>query len=658
MVALLLAGYFYLRTRPEIGRGRRWLLFGLRFISLGILLLLLISPILSFVRQRRERQQIIVLTDVSASMELSGPSGRKKDWLRGPGKELSEKFAAAGYELHSYDFATGLSLEKENTLLAPALDELAKKHDFSRVKGILLLSDGWLRDESLQQVKQLGSPFYAVADTSRQDKADLSVVRAISNRQAYRNEPTLIRAEVLSENYNGPATVSLWQGKAALGSKNVQLKSGQPQNVDFTHRFTQTGFFPYRMEISAAGLNERSQNNNSYPGAIEVLSEKQRVVVLSDSPAWDNKFTLDAIAENPRWETAHYRVQGSQAWSGEKAVSTLPSGNLAAIVLINNGAMQLSGNTLNYILAAHKRGVGILFQGLPVPELASVLPLQRSNISSAYQGFMELSPAAANYPMLNFDSAEMKTVPPLDYYYVTASRGAEVLATIDNPQKSPAIAASTQGSAKTLSMAFLNLWKWQLQSAKGGYRELLANSLTWLANTSQSGYEAIHNSSYFLGEEINLRLRAQDDIRALRLDLNPELKVTGEDGKEVFRDFMTQSEGEYSARFVIDKAGSYSFQIQDKVSGEKSEGRFSVSDSSIESRDFDFNLPLLSWLTSDTGGRLFSPSQIAEWNPVPAQAREFEQREDFAIYRKWWVLAIFILAFSLELFFRRRWGLL
>ncbi|MFA7631792.1 MAG: hypothetical protein WCY21_06850 [Candidatus Cloacimonadaceae bacterium] len=658
MVALLLAGYFYLRTRPEIGRGRRWLLFGLRFISLGILLLLLISPILSFVRQRRERQQIIVLTDVSASMELSGPSGRKKDWLRGPGKELSEKFAAAGYELHSYDFATGLSLEKENTLLAPALDELAKKHDFSRVKGILLLSDGWLRDESLQQVKQLGSPFYAVADTSRQDKADLSVVRAISNRQAYRNEPTLIRAEVLSENYNGPATVSLWQGKAALGSKNVQLKSGQPQNVDFTHCFTQTGFFPYRMEISAAGLNERSQNNNSYPGAIEVLSEKQRVVVLSDSPAWDNKFTLDAIAENPRWETAHYRVQGSQAWSGEKAVSTLPSGNLAAIVLINNGAMQLSGNTLNYILAAHKRGVGILFQGLPVPELASVLPLQRSNISSAYQGFMELSPAAANYPMLNFDSAEMKTVPPLDYYYVTASRGAEVLATIDNPQKSPAIAASTQGSAKTLSMAFLNLWKWQLQSAKGGYRELLANSLTWLANTSQSGYEAIHNSSYFLGEEINLRLRAQDDIRALRLDLNPELKVTGEDGKEVFRDFMTQSEGEYSARFVIDKAGSYSFQIQDKVSGEKSEGRFSVSDSSIESRDFDFNLPLLSWLTSDTGGRLFSPSQIAEWNPVPAQAREFEQREDFAIYRKWWVLAIFILAFSLELFFRRRWGLL
>ncbi len=653
-----MAGYYYLRTRPDIGRGRRWLLFGLRFISLSILLLLLISPILSFLRHRRERQQIIVLTDVSASMELSGPSGRKKDWLRGPSKELSEKFTAAGYELHSYDFATGLSLEKQNTLLAPALDELAKKHDFSRVKGILLLSDGWLRDESLQQVKQLGSPFYAVADTSRQDKADLSVVRAISNRQAYRNEPTLIRAEVLSENYDGPATVSLWLGKAAIGSKNVQLKSGQPQNVDFTHRFTQTGFFPYRMEISTAGLNERSQNNNSYPGAIEVLSEKQRVVVLSDSPAWDNKFTLDAIAENPRWETAHYRVQGAQAWSGEKAVSTLPSGNLAAIVLINNGAMQLSGNTLNYILAAHKRGVGILFQGLPVPELASVLPLQRSNISSAYQGFMELSPAAANYPMLNFDSAEMKTVPPLDYYYVTASRGAEVLATIDNAQKSPAIAASTQGGAKTLSMAFLNLWKWQLQSAKGGYRELLANSLTWLANTSQSGYEAIHNSSYFLGEEINLRLRAQDDIRALRLDLNPELKVTGEDGKEVFRDFMTQSEGEYSARFVIDKAGSYSFQIQDKVSGEKSEGRFSVSDSSIESRDFDFNLPLLSWLTSDTGGRLFSPTQIAEWNPVPAQAREFEQREDFAIYRKWWVLAIFILAFSLELFFRRRWGLL
>ncbi len=624
-----------------------------------MLLLLLISPILYFVRSLTEKQQILVLTDVSASMELSSPAaGSKKDWLGGPGQELAAKFAAAGYELLPYDFANGLEPDADNTLLAPALAELAKKHDFSRVRGVLLLSDGWLRDESLQQVKQLGCPFYAIADTLAPRQADLSVARASANRQAYRNEPTLIRAEVRADNYNGPAAVKLWLGQTLAASQTVQLKDGIATNVDFTHRFAQTGFYPFRVEVSAPGIGERSQNNNSHPGAIEVLADKQRIVVLSDQPAWDDKFTVDAIAANPRWQVSHYRVQGGQAYAGESAAGDLPSANLAALVLINGGGLQLSGNVLSYVISAHKRGVGLLWQGLPVPELASVLPLQRSNITTSYQGFLTLSPAAARYPMLSFDEAELREIPPLDYYYVTASGGAEVLATINNAQNSPAIAASTQGSAKTLALAFLNLWKWQLQSESGGYQQLLANSLTWLANTSSSGYEAIYDGSYFLGEEIKLRLRAQDDIRALRLDLNPELRVSDTSGKEVFRDFMTQSEGEYSARFSLDKAGNYSFRISDKVSGETSDGRFNVADSSIETRDFDFNLPLLSWLASDTGGKLLSPASLNDFQILPARSRDLQLSSDIPLYRKWWVLAAFILAFCLELFFRRRWGLL
>jgi len=32
--------------------------------------------------------------------------------------------------------------------------------------------------------------------------------------------------------------------------------------------------------------------------------------------------------------------------------------------------------------------------------------------------------------------------------------------------------------------------------------------------------------------------------------------------------------------------------------------------------------------------------------------------KDIPLYRKWYVLTLFIVAFCLELFFRRRWGLL
>ncbi len=629
----------------------------LRALSLGILLLFLLSPILYYVNSLVEKPQILVLKDVSASLDLAGGAGTKRDQLEGLGKTAGEKFASAGYELLPYEFSRGLEKDPSTTLLSPALAELAEKHDFSRIEGVLLLSDGWLRDESLESVRQLGAPFYAVSDTLRPTNPDLAVTAVTANRHAYRGEPTLLRADLNSANYSGPATVNLMLGGKKVAAQTVRIQAGTPQSVDFTQTFAQTGFYPFSIELSAPGIAERSQNNNAHPGAIEVLNDRDKVAVISDTPAWDNKFLIDAIAADNRREVSHFRITGGRILSGDKPVPALPESGLAALVIVNNGGLRLSGAVLNQVLQSHRRGVGVLYQGLPVDELAGILPLKRSNITTAYQGFLELTPAAAAWPMLGFDASELQQIPPLDYFYVTATKGAEVLATANNPQRSPAIAASQVGG-RVIAMAFLNLWKWQLQSKSGGYRQLIGDSVTWLANRGGSGYEAIHQNSYFLGEPIQIRLRAEDGIRAQRLDLNPELTVRDAGGKEVWRDFLTNSGGEYAASLELDKAGAYSFQIEDKVSGEKSGGRFNLANSSFESRDLDFNLPLLSWLASDTGGKLLTPAALETFQPLPAQPRRSEQRRDIPLYRKWYVLSLFILAFCLELFFRRRWGLL
>lgn len=656
---MLISGYYYYRTQPPLEKGKRWLLFFLRSISLAVILLLLISPIIHYVQELKEKQQIIVLNDISSSMDLPGIKGKtKKNWIQEYSPIIKDKFNLAGYEISTYDFSAGLTDNKNNTLLVPVLEELNKKHDFSRVKGIVLLSDGWLHDEFPIPVKQLGCPFYALGDTAASLQADISIVKVISNLQAYRNEPTIIRAEIHSENYQGTAKVKLFIGNTEVRNQSIQLKPGETISTDFNYRFSQTGFYPFRVEVSVPGIRERSLNNNSYPGAIEVLINKQRVVILSESPSWDNKFIVDAITENPRWEVNYYRVQGDKVYTGNKLVNTLPTDHLSAIIILNNGALQLSGNPLNYILSSYQKGIGILFQGLPILELSSLLPLQKSNITSVYQGFLELTPLAAKYPMLELVSSELQNIPPLDYYYVTALKGAEVLATIDNPQHSPAIAVSTQGKAKVMAMAFLNLWKWQMQSEKGGYKNLLTNTLTWLANISSTDYYAIYNNSYFLGEEINIRLRAEDNIRGLRLDLTPEIKVIDASQKEVFRDFMVQTEGEYITHFSLDKPGIYSFAISDQVSKQSISGKFNVAESSLELMDFDLNIPLLSWITSETGGKLLYPDQLQSFQPVPAQNRVISKSKDIPLYRKWYVITLFIVAFCLELFFRRRWGLL
>lgn len=657
LFALLISGYYNYRTQPEIPVSRRWMLFALRFVSLLILLTLLLNPILYYTQRKTLAPKAILLEDSSASMELKHGSSAKAASLKPLADKLAGQFRDAGYELETYRFAAGLEGDKSGSLLAKTIEDLAKAKKLNRPAAMILLSDGWLRDESLAAISRLGSPFYVIADSSSTPIPDLEISSVISNRYAYRGEPNTIRADIVSHNYSGPVQARLLVGSKTISTQNLRLEEGKAQSLDFNHRFNSTGFFPWKVELSAL-TSESRLSNNSYPGAIEVLADKQRILLISDKPAWDNKFTLDAIATNPRWQTESYLNREGRLFSGETPVSRLSAENLAVIVIINNGNLKLDSATASFVNSSFGRGIGLLYQGLPVAELASSLPLQRSNIQSSYQGFLSPTPQGSAYPMLSPLTSSAKDLPPLDYYYVSALPGSEILATINNPQNSPAIAEKTMGGSRCLAFATLNLWRWQLQSGEEGYNKLISSSLTWLSNKSSGAYSAIYNNSYFLGEEIRIRLRNEDEVRQSKLDANPRIRILGKNNKEVAADYMTRDGDEFSFTASLKEPGTYSFEISDKESGQSTKGRFELSDSSLEKRDFGYNLPLLSWLANETNGKLLFQSNLNAFSPLPAQAEELVSRKEIALYKKWYFLSLFILAFCLELYFRRRWGLL
>jgi len=657
LFSLLISGYYNYRSRPEVSASRRLLLFVLRFISLSILLLLLFSPIFYFTRHQQLDPVLMVLTDDSASMELMHGKLSKADALKPALSTLASKYDKAGYKVISRRFANGLEGDKNSTLLAKTLTDLSKEKEIKNLAGILIGSDGWLQDQSLAAVSNLGLPLIVLADSTINPTPDLAVDKVNANRYAWRNEPNTIRAEFTSEHYSGAAVAKLFIAGRPMGSQTLQLTAGQTSSLDFTHRFTQTGFYPWRVEITPLA-NESNLNNNSYPGAVEVLSDKQRIALISDKPAWDNKFLLDAIASNPRWAVESYLCRDGRLTGKNNQPARLDAENVSAWVIVNNGSLKLDAASSGSIVNSVKQGTGLLFQGLPTPDLTSVLPIQRSNVITAYQGFINTTAAAANYPMLEPLTAQIQNIPPLDYYYVTAITGTDILANMNNPQSSPAIVAGSNAGMRTLGFATLNLWRWQMQSAQGDYNKLISNCITWLTTRTRGSFSAIYNNSYFLGEEIRIRLRVEDDIHQARLDTNPLIRIKNAQGKEVASDYLTRSNDEYSFGTFLQEPGTYSFEISDKNTKQSTKGRFILSESSLEMRDFGYNLPLLGWLANETGGKLLFLSQVDKYQPLPAQKASLISRHEIAIYKKWWVLTIFILAFCLELYFRRRWGLL
>ncbi|HQO47115.1 MAG TPA: hypothetical protein PK617_03385, partial [Candidatus Cloacimonas sp.] len=148
------------------------------------------------------------------------------------------------------------------------------------------------------------------------------------------------------------------------------------------------------------------------------------------------------------------------------------------------------------------------------------------------------------------------------------------------------------------------------------------------------------------------------EIRQSRLDVNPRIRILDKNNKEVYTDFLKREGDEYAITLQLTESGTYSFEISDQETGKSTKGKFELSETSIETRDYGYNLSLLSWLAKETGGKLFYQSNLNAFNPLPAKPIEQISRKEIPLYKKWYVLALFILTFCTELFFRRRWGLL
>lgn len=656
ILALLIAGYYYRRSIPELSKAQRALLTALRAISVALILLLIISPIFYYVRSYTTRPKLIVLRDISESMDLQSAGKAKKELLVPVQNRLEKRYEDAGYEVVKIDFAAGIGKNRSNSLLAPTLAELPKLHKLNDIHAILLSSDGWLRDENLDIVKQLGIPIHVLTDSSRTIMPDLQTLQVKSSAYAYRNEPGLFVAQFISNNADAKAKALLKINGKTVAEKQLDLKADTVKEVEFNHSFAQTGFYSYSIEITNPDIKERSLNNNSYPGAIEVLSEKEKILLISDSPGWDNKFIIDALGTNPRWEIKHISVKDQRLSSNNKALSSISAENPSAIVIINNGNLKASATTIAEIKTLHNRGAGLLYMGLPIADLEDILPLRASNIRSSYQGFLRWTPIAESYPMLSLAASEQRNIPPMDYYYCTAHPNAKVPVTIDNPQTSAAIAILDIPGRRSIGIGFLNLWRWQMQSPGSTYIPMFTQMLTWLSNRSTDGFRAIYNNSYFAGEQINIRLRAEDDTRSTDMKLSPYIKVQNSQGEVIFEDFLAQSKEEFAIAFSPDLAGEYSFEIRDRESGKSSKGKFIVSETSLESRDFDFNLPLLAWIAFESGGKQISDPLTHPILPAVSQTRSIGG--EYALYRKWYILLLFIAVFCTELFLRRRWGLL
>jgi hypothetical protein len=663
LLAAVGAGWYYRRTIPAVEPRERRLLAGLRFLTLFIALALLLNPFLNWVRHQVFRPSVIILQDVSASMDEALAGRSKSDRFNEILPALKKQYADLGYDVKIVSFADGLDVtNRQTTQLQRTLGDLAKDHGLERASAAILLSDGWFKDDDFSDLDAVQLPIDAVALNLPSVRYDLELHRVVTNRTAYRGEQTPVAVEAAAVDYTGKASVQLLIDGKAVETRILDFATEPFQQALFEPVFPTLGLhlIEARTIPDNPGFSpddEPNRDNNRLTSAVQVLADKTGVLVLTDNLNWDTRAIKDALIHDPKRSIQVLRADGPTLYDGRNPVDlTAAVTSLTVVIaLFNSGALNLTPAWREQITHFTDNGGGLWIMGRPVVGLESLAPASRSNVQREFTGTIRFTPEADAYDTFRLNDRDVDQIPPVDYDYVNPSAQARILARIDNPQLSPFILYQEYGRGKCLQIAGSGLWRWGQQEG-GRWPQMIGDIVSWLGSRSKDRFSALTDKNgYLLGDNVAVRLSAYDERMNPISDLAAEISVQDASGREVFHDFLARDEETYRISIPHLPAGSYRFNVFDKRSGLKTDGSFAISDLAAESRDRGVNLPLLTLVAHATGGKLLSPGEapsLPEVKPI----RE-DRRVEYPLYRKWWLIALFLIAFCLEIFLRKRRGL-
>lgn len=660
--ALLLVYYYYRQTVPELSKLRRVLLFSLRTIAVLILLVLIFNPILNLSRTISQKPVLLFLEDNSYSMELHAGDKTKMELLDGYRQKLEVEGKSSGYEVKRFSFADGIDGSRSSTSLTKTLQDLSGKTSLQTIDRIVLLSDGWFRDERLDIINRLNIPIWTAHPEYEHDEFDVGINSLFYNPTTYTEDENYVIADLFADNYDGEAELSFYINDELHDKKIIDFREENLQQITFSHTFDEAGLYPIRVEIKAAEDGEHNTGNNTYPGAIRVLDKRSGVYILTDVLNWDVKYLNNALRRDERKDVKVFRSSSSDDqyfFSGREAISyrELYPDHLQMIIIVNYGDLRLSDDHNELLQRFVRNGGGLLHIGKPTGGLSEVLGVRESAIFRTFRSTVSLTPESRKYQ--TFADVDATSIPTIDYLYIEPMLHAEILAAVNNEERSPAIVYSEYSQGRVITMGFFNLWRWQLRGTGEKYNDFITNVTAWLSNPSENNFFAMSDkNSYFLGETVEIKLTAYDETLSIHQGLNPKLNLYNEEQELVLQDFMTFDNRYYELSLENLIAGNYRYEIIDDKTGNKDEGSFIVSDIDAERRNRGFNYPLLAYISRQTNGSILFEEELPDISFERVFPSIERKRFEIPLYRHWIIITLFLLSFCSELYLRKKWGLL
>jgi hypothetical protein len=677
LAGVLFAGLLYFRNRSiaELSRGALWTLSALRFLLVTIATFLLLGPLIRYFDITVEPPVIAIVADNSSSLSMGEDSATTSQRVRDIYAQLGGGFSA-DYEVATYTFGAELNEGGEIDFSEPITDisavfsSLNDRYANRNLGAVVLLSDGiYNRGRNPRYVNSgLKAPVYTIAFGDTTIKRDARIAETAANRIAFLGNSFPIEAVIEADKMQGASA------RFSISHKGEVLFS---ETIDYNREIYSTTIRAVleakdpglqRYSLSLQYLDEESTEiNNTTSVFIDVLDDRQEVLILGNSPHPDIKALREAVISNE-----NYKVEVALASDFDGDLS-----DFDLVVLHQLPSASAAGRKIEKLLQDAEIPVWVI-----VGQQTTLNILKNMGLGVSFVGRASSTndvKGAVNPDFSLFKIGEgvnnlVQEAPPLQVPFGQWSLSNSTETLINQKvgrinTDDALLVINTSNDRKSAALLGEGIWRWRLTDYAVNENHEIFDSFVG----SLVQYLAVKEDKR-LFRSYGPELAMENEALVFRAELyNPsyesindadvELVIRSEEGTE-FPYFFSRTPEAYRLDVGSLPAGNYTYEAFLNRNGERmsDSGSFGVKPFALEGARLRADHQTLNLISVNSGGELFYPENVSELiqrlnegqgelKPVSYSNEIFSSILNFR-----WIFFILLILLSAEWFIRKYLG--
>ncbi len=674
-VALLL--YFRNRENRELSRAKIYTLSVLRFLSFFIIAFLLLSPFIKNLKKITQNPVIITAWDNSESMRATPDSAEVTQLVDETRNEIKDGLESK-YAVTEYSFGEktepleNLNFTEKKSDYGELISSVANTHFNENIGALIIAGDGIYNQgkNPVNLISNINFPVYTIGFGDTTEVIDSRIENIRVNRTSFSGNRFPVEIDAQFSKLKGrPLKLSVEYENNEVASVMVTPAN---QNYFFTQEFTleagDPGLKHYTVKIEPVE-NERNIKNNKAGFVINVLKNKQKILILSDGPHPD----IGAITNTLELQTT-YDVS---VFTDEPYPADLSGFNL----LILNQLPTAGKSASEIIKKAEANRLPILFivgnktflpQFNALAQGAKITPLAVSGTGE--EALATLNPVYATFNLSNDFKEMLPKFPPLiapfaDYELDAGFTPLFYQKIMKVETNKPLLATGIINGRKTGFIFGEGLWRWRLydyyvNDNEAAFNELINQLVQYLSlRENEDNFIIDYNPVYAEIDDIIFTAEVYNDAYERITSDEINMVIQNSDGDEYNYTFDVVG-GNYQLNTGHLPVGDYTFSASVKVGNEtfNETGRFTVAPVNFENIVTQANYNTLFQLAAQSGGKFYLPSETKQLiNELKTSNRlkptSYFQEMVRELLNLKALFFVVLLLLSVEWFLRKFWGI-